>query len=256
MTVSKQPVYAIVAAAGRGSRLAQDINKQFIEVGDCPVVTRTVRTLAACSQIEGIVVVAAQDEIEMMRKCLSVVGTARIISITAGGATRQESVRLGLSVLKEAVAPSPDSPILVHDGARCFVSQVVIERVIEGIAKFTACGAAVPVKDTIKEVVPHAATLPGQLATDQIDGLTGHQVIRTLDRSRLWSMQTPQGATFSLLLDAYELADRQDWQATDDLSLLELAGHTVYLVDGDYRNIKITTQDDLLYGEWLAQQSD
>jgi 2-C-methyl-D-erythritol 4-phosphate cytidylyltransferase len=199
---------------------------------------------------------AAPDEVDQMQSCLSVIGTAKVISIAAGGSTRQESVRLGLKILAQAIAPSDDCPVLVHDGARCFVSQAVVDRVITGIVKFTACGAAVPVKDTIKEAIAHPATLPGQMATDPVDGLVGHQVIRTLDRSRLWAMQTPQGATFSLLSSAYDLADRQDWHATDDLALLELAGHTVCLVEGDYKNIKITTPDDLLYGEWLAQTGD
>lgn len=256
MEQSPSPVYVIVAAAGRGSRMDQAVNKQFIELGNCPVIVRTVRALASCDRITGIVVMAAPDEIEQMQNCLSVIGTAKVIAIAAGGSTRQDSVRLGLNILQTTVEPSCDCPVLVHDGARCFISQAVVERVIAGIGKFTACGAAVPVKDTIKEAIAQPATLPGQMAAELVDGLVGHQVIRTLDRSRLWSMQTPQGATFSLLSSAYDLADSQDWHATDDLSLLELAGHTVCLVEGDYKNIKITTPDDLLYGEWLAQTRD
>jgi 2-C-methyl-D-erythritol 4-phosphate cytidylyltransferase len=132
----------------------------------------------------------------------------------------------------------PESLLLVHDGARCFLTPEVIDRVIDGIIRHQACGAAVAVKDTIK----------------QADA--GGLVERTLDRSRLWAMQTPQGAWYRIMSQAYDLAEVNCWQTTDDLSLLELAGLPVYLVPGDYRNIKLTTPEDRLLGEQLALLAD
>ena len=253
MTAVTHPVYAIIAAAGSGSRMGRETNKQFLELGSCPVIVRTFRTFADCSQVTGIIVMATADQIEAMRSCLSQVNTSKLITIAAGGATRQESVLLGLRALSRTTSPQANSPILVHDGARCFVTIPIIERVIEGILKYKACGAAVQVKDTIKEAMTPGTALPSEVALQDADGISGLQVIRTLERNRLWSMQTPQGALFALIDEAYELAARQNWQASDDLSLLELAGHTVFLVNGDYKNIKITTPDDRLFGEWLAQ---
>ena len=230
------PVYAVIAAAGSGSRMAMPQNKQFLLLGGMPVIRRTILAFENCEQVAGILVVSAADQIPAMQNLLA--GAGKILGVTAGGPSRQESVWRGLQALIGLAGPTDGCPVLVHDGARCFVSQAVINRVIDGIRRHQACGAAVPVKDTIKQANP-----------DRL-------VVETPDRSRLWAMQTPQGATFAKLYQAYAQAASRNLQATDDLGLLEQAGNPVYLADGDYLNIKITTPDDLLLGEWLARQTD
>ncbi|MEA4888980.1 MAG: 2-C-methyl-D-erythritol 4-phosphate cytidylyltransferase [Clostridiaceae bacterium] len=234
----RKPAYAIIVAAGAGSRMGIRENKVFVRLGRYPVICRTVLAFEHHPRIAGIVVVAAAQELAVMASTLADIRPVKILALVPGGATRQESVRQGLQALQAQAALRPDSPVLIHDGARCFVSQPVIDRVLDGIGQYQACGAAVPVKDTIKEAT------------------VGRQVLKTPDRSRLWAMQTPQGAEWSLLEHAYRQAAEADRQGTDDLSLLEQAGHTVYLVDGDYRNIKITTPDDRILGLGLAEEDD
>ncbi len=230
--------YAVIVAAGAGSRMGVGENKVFIRLGRYPVICRTVLAFEHHPRIAGIIVVAAASELAAMAATLAEIRPVKILALAPGGATRQESVRQGLLALQAQAAPRPDSPVLVHDGARCFVSQPVIGRVLDGVEQYQACGAAVPVKDTIKEVSAE------------------RKVLKTPDRSCLWAMQTPQGAEWELLERAYRQAAEADRQGTDDLSLLEQAGYAVYLVDGDYRNIKITTPDDRMLGLCLAEEDD
>lgn len=235
---SAMPVYAIIPAAGTGSRMQMNQNKQFLQIGRYPVIVRILRKLDAHPKIKGYIVVAAADELAAMRGLIDACRLRRCLGLAMGGATRQDSVANGLQALAASCADLEESLILVHDGARCFLTGDIIDRVIEGIIQHQACGAAVPVKDTIKQA-------------DR-----GGRVEKTLDRSCLWAMQTPQGARYKLLREAYDLAGSNGWQATDDLALLEMAGQPVYLVPGDYRNIKLTTPEDRLLGEQLAILED
>lgn len=229
-------VYAIVAAAGSGSRMGLPYNKLFHKIGGLPVIVRTVAILDESGWIDGLVVTAAPEECEVMKALLAPYSFRSLMAIASGGSSRQHSVANGLFALKEWIELAFDSPILIHDGARCFVKPDVIGRVIGGIRRFGACGAAVPVKDTIKRA--------------EEDG----RVLETLDRSRLFCMQTPQGACWHLLDRAFRAAfDRLD-QATDDLMVLEWSGQPVYLVMGDDHNIKLTTPEDCAYGSWLAER--
>ncbi len=231
-------VYAVIPAAGSGSRMNLNKNKQFLQLGRYPVIVRTLLVLESMPEIAGYVAVAAADELAAMQELLIPYKLAKCLSVAAGGASRQDSVANGLAALEKLAGGLPGCPVLVHDGARCFITPDVIRRVICGILQHGACGAAVAVKDTIKQA--------------DADG----QVTCTFNRDQLWAMQTPQGAWFPLLQKAYELASRNNWQATDDLALLEKSGTPVYLVPGDYRNIKLTTPEDRLLGEQLARLAD
>ncbi len=236
MTTSEQrPVYVLIPAAGTGSRMQADRNKPFIEIAGVPVIVRTLRVLAAHPRVTGIIVVAADGEIDAMQQLIYEYALPKVLAVTAGGPTRQHSVIYGIDALAAQARDLDDSLVLVHDGARCFVTADVIDRVIVGIEQHQACGAAVPVKDTIKRAAP--------------DG----RVLETLDRAELWAMQTPQGANYPLLRAAYDRALTDGWQTTDDLSVLEQAGTAVHLVVGDNRNIKLTTPEDRLLGEKLAE---
>lgn len=213
-------------------------NKQFLDINGVPVIVRSLRILNSIEAICGLVVVASAGDCAAMQHLLSACHLSRLMAVTAGGPTRQASVANGLETLRMLADPPQDSPVLVHDGARCFVQPAIVERVISGIREHQVCGAAVPVKDTIK-----------------IADATG-RVITTPERNRLWAMQTPQGALWHLLYAAYQLASARSYHATDDLEVLEQAGHPAFLVMGDYGNIKITTQEDLPVGEWLTGRHD
>jgi len=232
------PVFAVVPAAGTGSRMNLPLNKQFLCLGRFPVIIRTLRVLEAHPLIHGYVVVAMPEEMDTMHSLIAEYRLVKCLALTAGGASRQQSVAFGLKTLAGQVAHLENCQVLVHDGARCFITPDVIDRVIAGIYEHQACGAAVAVKDTIKRA--------------NRDG----RVCETLERSQLWAMQTPQGAWYPILHAAYDMAESQGWQGTDDLSLLELAGQPVYLVEGSYRNIKLTTPEDRLLGEQLARLAD
>jgi 2-C-methyl-D-erythritol 4-phosphate cytidylyltransferase len=232
------PIYAIIPAAGTGSRMKTGRNKQFLLLGRFPVIIRTLRVFESHPRISGYLVVAASDDQDEMNRLVASHNLVRCLGVVAGGATRQDSVANGLAALADRVDDVCSCMVLVHDGARCFIPPDAIDRVIAGICQHGACGAAVPVKDTIK-----SADASGR-------------VRETLDRSRLWSMQTPQGAWYPLLRAAYDQAAALGWQTTDDLSVLEKAGNPVYLVSGDTCNIKLTTPEDRLLAERLADLED
>lgn len=232
-------VYALLAAAGNGSRMSADVNKQFLEIDGLPVILRTIQSFEHHPEISGYLVIAAATDCDRMMALLKPYPLPKLLGIIPGGSTRQESVLFGLRELGHVLQDSGtgvDPVILVHDGARCLVPAAVIDRCIHAIQeKKVACAAAVPVKDTIKQ------------ATDE------GKVLGTLDRRTLWAMQTPQGAYFSPLVQAYEDITAKQQTVTDDLAVMEAYGHETYLVPGDYRNIKITTPDDLVIGSALVR---
>lgn len=228
-------VYVVIPAAGSGSRMGAGKNKQFLEVGGLPLIIRTLMIFEQEPSISGYVVVTAREDLPAMASLIQRFDCKKLIALAEGGDTRQASVHSGLQKIFESKKDTDTAIALVHDGARCFVTADVIQRCIEGIReKNAACGAAVPVKDTIKQA-----------------GAAG-KVEKTLERSTLYAMQTPQGAYFNALLTGYETLEAANQLVTDDLAVMEAAGHPTFLVPGDYRNIKMTTPEDLVLGEALA----
>ncbi len=231
----EQPVFAVIPAAGSGSRMGAGRNKQFLEVGGLPLIIRTLMVFEQSPQISGYVVVTSREDADAMAILIQRFDLRKLIALAEGGTTRQDSVLSGLRKIGELRKEASQAIALVHDGARCFVSAAIIDRCIEGIcSKDGACGVAVRVKDTIKSA--NEAGL----------------VEQTLDRSRLWAMQTPQGAEFPALLAAYEQLEASGQQVTDDLAVMEACGQPTYLVPGEYTNIKMTTPEDLVIGEALV----
>ena len=222
----------LIAAAGKGSRMNMDINKQYIEIGGKPILARTIEIFENCSQVDEIILVVNSNEIVYCKQnIVDVFGFRKVTAIVAGGDTRQASVYNGLLQLNDSC-----SIVLIHDGARPFVSE---ESIIESIAiasEFGCACVAVPVKDTIK-------------SADSND-----IVQETLDRSRLWSVQTPQTFRYSLILDAHKKAREAGFSGTDDATLAERLGHPLRLVYGSYYNIKITTEEDLVLAEAIAER--
>lgn len=221
MAAENKKVFALIAAAGLGRRMNSDINKQFIKIGRETVIEKTLGTFQEHRRIERICLAVQEKDIEACMDFLK--EYPKLIKPVAGGAKRQDTVWNALSYMDATERPDI---ILIHDGARPFVSADVISRVIEGADIFGAAIPCVPVKDTIKRVR---------------EGL----VERTLDRGSLCSVQTPQAFAFDLIFDAYKKALREGFYATDDAALVEKTGAGVHIVDGEYGNIKITTKEDL-----------
>jgi 2-C-methyl-D-erythritol 4-phosphate cytidylyltransferase/2-C-methyl-D-erythritol 2,4-cyclodiphosphate synthase len=215
-------VAAIIVAGGRGARVGGPVPKQLIEIGGQTVLQRSV---AACDRhplVEELVVVLSP---ELVASGASLVGATRLpCRVVAGGARRQDSVRAGFG----AVSPEADL-ILVHDAARPFVTADVIDRVIAAAGTTGACVPAIAVADTVKRAA--------------VDG-TERVVLTTIPREELWLVQTPQGFRRDVLAQA--VADGESaTEATDEARLVELAGGRVAIVDGDRRNVKMTTGDDV-----------
>lgn len=155
----------------------------------------------------------------------------KTIGVVPGGKTRQESVFLGLQHL-DAGARAPDY-VLVHDAARPFLKQALIDATIDTVIEYGACSVAVPVSDTIKAV-------------------ENNQIVETLDRSRLVAVHTPQASRFDWLLRAHQEAAESEFSATDDAVILERSHHEVKIVQGDRYNIKVTVPEDLKICEALS----
>lgn len=215
---------AVVPAAGSASRM-EGVDKLRAELGGVPVLARTLTALEQCPLIDEIVVVTREEQIGWVAELARSYGISKLNTVVRGGADRAESVELGLKALSEGVELAA-----VHDGARPFVSPQVLEEVILTARRTGAAVPAVAVKDTIKEAE---------------DGI----VVQTLERSRLWAVQTPQVINADLLRGALQYCREEGIAVTDDCSAVEAMGKEVSLTHGEYENIKITTPIDLALGE-------
>jgi len=213
-------VWAIVVAAGSGTRFGDPVPKQFAELGGLRVVDWAVAAAEAACQ--GVVAVVPSDHLD--------VSLPPTVKVVAGGESRAASVRAGL-----AAVPDDAAVIVVHDAARPLADPALFQRVIEGVMMGGADGAVpgVPVADTIKRVDP-----------------SGGEVTETLDRAALRAIQTPQAFAADVLRRAHET----EGDATDDAALVEAAGGRVVVVDGDPANLKITAPDDLERAESILSR--
>ena len=210
-------VTALIMAAGSGTRLGGPLPKQFLKIGGRTILERSLLPFEKNEYVDDVLVACGRDFIELCSRICA--GFAKNRAVVEGGATRQESVR-------NALAQAADGYILIHDGARPFVSEEIIDRVLAAAAENGAAVCAVPVKDTIRRLDPDGGS-------------------RTLDRDELRAVQTPQGFDSGLLREAFRRAEEEGFLATDDAGLVERLGRPVAIVDGSYGNIKITTKEDL-----------
>lgn len=224
-------VSVIFPAAGQGTRMKAGKNKVLLELAGQPILLRTLQAFSVVPEVGELIVVTGREEMEEVRAMLERAGNLKPWQLVEGSTERQYSIRNGLAcVAKEAEL------VLVHDAARPLVTEVVIARVIEGARQFGGAIAAVPEKNTVK-IVSEA-------------GL----VVSTPPRKSLWAVQTPQGFRKEVLLKANEQAEQEGFLGTDDASLVERLGAPVKVVEGDYRNIKITTPEDMVTAEAFLQQ--
>jgi 2-C-methyl-D-erythritol 4-phosphate cytidylyltransferase len=210
-------VGAVIVAAGSGSRMA-GADKLFTEVAGRPLLAHAIAPFQECASIERIVLVMMPLNLKRGRELVERHGFSKVAELVNGGARRQDSVRLGLEALGQC------DYVAVHDGARPLVTQELIGRGLEAARETGAAAPAVPFADTVKEA--------------GADGI----VVRTLDRSRLWAVQTPQVFRYELLMRAHrEVTD----DVTDDAAMAEGLGAPVRLFEGSRTNVKVTTASDL-----------
>ena len=234
-------VIVIIPAAGLGTRMAPAgkkgaPSKQFFEINGTPILIHTLRVFARNRQISQMVVALRKNEMERFRGQMEKEKLSAKLEIVEGGEHRQESVANALAKLKAA----PDDIVLVHDAVRPFVDDEIIGNVIREVEKHGAAIAGLPAVDTIKQV---DRTADGAIITS------------TIPRERIVQAQTPQGFRYELIKRAFDSAAADGFTGTDEASLVERLGESVWVVMGSARNIKITTPADMELAEFLLAQA-
>ncbi|MEH7383213.1 2-C-methyl-D-erythritol 4-phosphate cytidylyltransferase [Bacillus sp. JJ1533] len=219
----------VIPAAGQGKRMNAGKNKQFIELKAIPVIIHTLRVFEHDPMCSGIILVINKDEQSIFEELIQTHHIKKVVSLVQGGSERQYSVYNGLQAVKDT------DIVLVHDGARPFLKQTHVHELVNVATEKGAAVLAVPVKDTIKR------------ASRDL------YVEETVERSSLWAIQTPQAFHVSILQEAHEMAKKEDFLGTDEASLVERIPKQVYIVKGDYLNMKLTTPDDLVFAEAILQ---
>lgn len=223
---------AIILAAGKGKRMKADKNKQFLQIKGKPILYHTLNAFSFCNEIDEIVLVAAKEEIDYCKKeIVKKYNFNKVKYIVEGGKERQDSVLNGLL----AIENSDCDIVLIHDGARPFVNNNIIENCISYSKKYGATACGVNVKDTIK-------------IKDK-----NNFSIDTPNRESLFAVQTPQGFKYNLILDCHKKIKELKLIVTDDTMVVEKFNNKVFLYEGSYNNIKITTPEDLILGENLIK---
>lgn len=218
----------LIPAGGSGTRLGSRTPKQFLALGGGPILAATVAHFARHRGVAAIVVAAPAAHVERARRALRGLGRRGTVTVVPGGQTRQESVWLALQA-----APEGAELVVVHDAVRPFITAGLIDAVVAAASRSGAAICALPVSDTVKRV-------------------RGDEVEATVDRTGLWTVQTPQAFRAALLREAHEKARRDGVIGTDDAALVERLGHPVKVVTGLARNLKITTPEDLRRARKIA----
>lgn len=209
-------VTAIITAAGKGSRMGASLPKQFLKIGSKTILEKAILPFEKADFIDQIIVVSGAEFVEVCKGLCA--GITKLKAVVEGGKERQDSVNNALKLVE-------DGYVLIHDGARPYITERVILNVLEDVSKVGAAVAAVPVKDTIRQQTEEGG--------------------KTLKRSELYSVQTPQGFEVSLIKEAFRKAFEDGFYGTDDAGLVDRMGKEVAVSEGDYRNIKITTKEDM-----------
>lgn len=215
-------IFGIIVAAGKSERMGADVDKAFLSLGTRPVLTYSLMAFEQCPMIDGVILVVRKDRLESARGLVQVFGCSKVRRIVAGGMTRQASVRNGLKELGDDV-----DIVAIHDGARPCVTPRIIEETVRLAKRHGSGVAAVKITDTIKEVERNMV------------------VTCTVDRTKLWAVQTPQTFSVELLNKAYGFVEKKKMTVTDEASAVETLGEKVYLAPSSLSNIKITTPEDL-----------
>jgi len=222
--------FAIIVAAGKSERMGPDIDKAFLSLGTRPVVAYSLVAFEKCPDVDSVILVVRKDKLEAARAMVQMYGCAKVKRVVAGGARRQDSVVNGLEHV-----PADAKIVVVHDGARPCLTPDLITETVNSAKRFGSGIAACKVTDTIKEVAR---------------GLT---VSKTVDRTRLWAVQTPQAFERESLVKAFEVVRKKRLVVTDESSAVEMVCKDVRIVPAPWTNMKITTPNDLVTAAHLLK---
>jgi len=222
-------VIALIPAAGTGRRMGTDKSKQYLEVGGRPILAHTLEVFDRCDAVSEVYLIVHEDNCAFACDLIDGMRFSKNIKVIPGGKERQDSVRNGLNSIYKC------DMVMIHDGVRPFVTEDIINRAIEETIRYGATTVAVPAKDTIKSV-----------------GEEGF-VTETLERKKLWQIQTPQTFKYEIIKEAFDRAYADGFYGTDDAALVERLGYKVKVVEGSYQNIKITTPEDMIIAEAILK---
>ena len=232
----KEHCTAVVLAAGRGTRMGTQTAKQYLELQGKPILVYALEVFEQSAVVDDILLMTDKDHVEYCKKEIcEKYGIKKVSAVAPGGKERYESVWKALCILKER---EQTGYVMIHDGARPFITEEVLKRIYGQVQDKKACVVGMPVKDTIK------------IATEDTYASV------TPDRRLVWMIQTPQAFSYPEILQAYEkiIADGDD-SVTDDAMVLEHAAHMpVKLIEGSYHNIKITTPEDMKIAEMFLKE--
>ncbi|MEK6646787.1 MAG: 2-C-methyl-D-erythritol 4-phosphate cytidylyltransferase [Candidatus Firestonebacteria bacterium] len=221
-------VIAIVVAAGKSERFGGKVRKPYVLLSGKPMLVHSLEKLEKCKVIREVIIVVNSEDMKYCKtEILEKFNFKKVKKIICGGEKRQDSVYNGLKAISQC------DIVLIHDAARPFLDLEMINDSIKSAVEYGAAIVAIPITDTVKR------------------SEEGKFVSATLDRNKLWAAQTPQVFRMNLLLEAYENAKTNGLDVTDDAGLLQNSGHKAQLVMGNYKNFKITTQEDLKLAEAL-----
>jgi 2-C-methyl-D-erythritol 4-phosphate cytidylyltransferase len=223
-------VSAVIVAGGKGKRMGTDVAKQYINIGGKPILYYAIKAFAECKHIDEIILVTQKDEIQYCKSQIVEKFNLPVKTIVEAGAERQDSVYNGLNSIDDC------DVVLIHDAARPFVTSAIIEKGIKYAEDFGAAAPGVTPKDTIK-----------------IRGNDGFS-IETPDRNTLFAVQTPQCFKYKMIKDCHEKIRKANIPVTDDTMAFEMFYSKVFLYEGDYKNIKITTPEDLILAEGFVNK--
>lgn len=218
----------VLPAAGSGKRMGAGKNKLFLPLGNKPILIHTLEVFEKDQHCTGIYLAVKPEERDYIRQLLKEYGITKVKGLPNGGKERQHSVHACLKIMKEV------DIVLVHDAARPFVTHSVINRLVETAYEKGAAIAGVRAKDTMKIV-------------------RNGVIVETVNRDDLWAIQTPQAFCYELLRQAEDEAEQTGFLGTDEAMLVERLGHEIHIVESSYENIKITTKEDLLFGEAILK---
>ena len=214
--------YGIILAGGSGVRMGSKARKQYLSIGNAPILAHTLHAFDSASSIDQIILVAPADDIDFIQsKLLAALELSTQTQVITGGSTRQASVYQGLLAVKDT-----NALVAIHDGVRPFITPIEIDQCIDTAADCGACILGIPISETMKQVHKDC-------------------IRKTVDRNNMWLAQTPQAFAYQTIRKAHDIAMEEGIDGTDDAMLVERLGITVRIIKGNRRNIKITTSDDL-----------
>lgn len=214
--------YGLIVAAGKSERMGPDVDKAFLNLGTKPVLCYSLHAYERCQDIEGVILVVRKDRLESARNMVQMFGCTKVKRVVAGGGRRQDSVANGLAYMKDEV-----EIVSVHDGARPCVTPHLISETIQAAKRHGGGVAGAKITDTVKSVEK------------------GTKIKKTIDRTSLWAVQTPQTFQLPLLRKAFSVVRRKRVVITDEAAAVEMVSKDIRIIPSGFSNIKITTPDDL-----------